>query len=145
MVTTTTTATASLPSRIAPSPDGRPTRSAVAIPFPCTPPHGPSRIRAPGREVEARLLRAVQGLVEATRIQRDAIADYRHALAQLQRRNGSLLRTLEPLPNALADLRAKASDIGVQARRLERLMDAAIAGQAPDVRPASRNRRDAQR
>jgi hypothetical protein len=43
----------------------------------------------------------------------------------------------------LADLGAKVFEIGVQARRLERLMDAAIAGQRPDARRASRIRGDA--
>jgi len=52
---------------------------------------------------------------------------------------------METLPNALADLRAKTSDIGVQARRLDRLMETAITDQTPDIQLASEIRRNAQR
>jgi len=52
---------------------------------------------------------------------------------------------METLPNALADLRAKVSDISVQAHRFDRLMETAITNQAPDIRTASETRRNAQR
>ena len=52
---------------------------------------------------------------------------------------------METLPTALADLRAKVSDISVQAHRLDRRMETAITNQAPDIRTAREIRRNASR
>lgn len=109
-----TTATAPLPYLPRPGRTPDPRRRGDPLPTPSS--MAPADLVRRAAEIKARLLRAVRGLVEATRTQRSAVAEYRRALGQLQRRSSSLLHAMEPLPSILDDVGAKVSEIGAQAR-----------------------------
>jgi len=146
-------ATASLLFRRDPSPAEQPTRSATVSSFPRRSIHDSSKSRSPGHrsrnQAAAHPPRSEIDDPNPARRPRGLPPSPSASAAPSRippaHHNRSPLRIMETLPTALADLRAKVSDISVQAHRLDRRMETAITNQAPDIRTAREIRRNASR
>lgn len=122
-----------------------PTRSAEIIAFPTRPARRPAPDLAAFDAAEARLRHAAEALAAAGAEQCSAFQELRQATAPLHDHLHRLADRMERLSPALAHLEAGVRGIGEHARRLERLMDAALSGRGPDPETAAAIRRGAPR